>query len=159
MLDPSSSRAMTRCSTETYSSLSRLASRSAASSRRESRWVTNTCPGAAPGPGDAGPAAELGLHVLAQPVRVGAACASSRGDQALALVQQRQQQVLAVDLGVAETERLGLRVVQCLLRLLGQAVQVQSISSSGCVASVRCDRLELRDPVEQVDAQGRARRS
>ena len=36
-------------------------------------------------------------------------------DQALTLVQQRQQQVLAVDLGVTKTQRLGLRVVQCLL--------------------------------------------
>ena len=35
--DPSSIRAMTRCSTETYSSFSRRASRVAASIRRESR--------------------------------------------------------------------------------------------------------------------------
>ena len=40
--EPSSARASSRCSTETYSSLSRLASRSAASSSRASRWVTKT---------------------------------------------------------------------------------------------------------------------
>ncbi len=48
--EPSSTSAITRCSTETYSSLSRFASRSAASSSRLRRWVTITCPGAAPGP-------------------------------------------------------------------------------------------------------------
>ncbi len=46
----SSARASRRCSTDTYSSLRRLASRSAASSRWARRWVTKTWPGAAPGP-------------------------------------------------------------------------------------------------------------
>ena len=45
-------------------------------------------------------------------------------DQAVGLVEQREQQVLDVDLGVAEAHRLGLRVVDGLLGLLGQPVDV-----------------------------------
>ena len=44
--------ARSRCSTETYSSLSRLASRSAASSSRASRWVTDDLARGGAGPGD-----------------------------------------------------------------------------------------------------------
>ncbi|MCY1226937.1 hypothetical protein D9M72_391870 [compost metagenome] len=47
---PSSASATSRCSTETYSSLSRLASRSAASRSVPSLRLTYTWPGAAPGP-------------------------------------------------------------------------------------------------------------
>ena len=119
-----------RCSTETYSSLSRFASRSAASSSRDSRWVTKTWPGAAPGPVTRGPAAAA-RPPAAPRSRSGSApaAASSRGHQPVGLVEQGQQQVLAVDLGVAEAQRLGLRVVQGLLGLLGQAVQVHGRAS------------------------------
>ena len=44
--------------------------------------------------------------------------------ETLGLPQQRQQQVLAVDFGVAEAQRDRLRVVQRFLRFLGQAVRV-----------------------------------
>src|SRR4029453_18290472 len=70
------------------------------------------------------PAAQLSLHVLTQPVRIRPCAAKQWPDQALALVQQCQEQVLSIYLGVTEAERLGLRVMQCLLRLLSQTVQV-----------------------------------
>ena len=61
---------------------------------------------------DPGAPRELGLQRRSQPVRIGAGLAQQPGSDALGLVEQRQQQVLAVDLGVPEAERLGLRVVQ-----------------------------------------------
>jgi uncharacterized protein YjiS (DUF1127 family) len=56
-------------------------------------------------------------------------------------------------LGVAEAQRLGLGVVQRLLRLLGQAVHVHRRRSSvdGRAAGRALRRLELGDAVEQVD--------
>ncbi len=62
---------------------------------------------------DPGPPRELGLQGRPQPVRIGAGLAEQPGRDALGLVEQREEQVLAVDLGVPEAERLGLRVVQC----------------------------------------------
>ena len=70
------------------------------------------------------PAAELGLHVGAQGVGVGAGLGQQPTGQALGLVEQGEQQMLPVDLGVAEPQRLGLSVVEGLLRLLGQSVEV-----------------------------------
>ena len=81
-------------------------------------------PGRHAGPADPRAAAELGLQVLAQPVRIGSRPGEQRRDQALRLVEQCQQQVLPVHLDVAEAQRLGLGVVQSLLRLLGQSVHV-----------------------------------
>ena len=69
-------------------------------------------------------AGQLGLQVGPQPVRVGARLAEQPGRDAIGLVEQGEQQVLAVDLGVPEAQRLGLRVVQRFLRLLRQAVRV-----------------------------------
>ncbi len=51
------------------------------------------------------------------------ACCNRRRHQAVGLIDQRQQEVLAVDLGVTEAHRLRLRIVQGLLRLLGQTAQ------------------------------------
>ena len=153
--DPSSSRATTRCSTDTYSSLSRLASRSAASSSAGQPLGDVTWPGSAPGPLTRGRRLELGLQVLTQPVRVGARPSQQPRDQPLALLEQRQQQVLAVHLGVAEPQRLGLGVVQGFLRLLRQSVQVHRTPLSGSVAPLR--PLELSDPVEQVHHQAERR--
>ena len=61
---------------------------------------------------DPRPPRELGLQRRPQPVRIGAGLAQQPGDDALGLVEQGEQQVLAVDLGVPEAERLGLRVVE-----------------------------------------------
>ncbi len=64
---------------------------------------------------DPGPPAQLGLQGLSQPVRISPGLAEQPGDDALGLIQQRDEQMLDVDLGVAEAERLRLRVVQCFL--------------------------------------------
>ena len=69
-------------------------------------------PGARARAGDPGPPAEFGLQRGAQPVRVRAGLAEQPGSDALGLVEQREEQVLGVHLGVPEAERLGLRVVQ-----------------------------------------------
>jgi hypothetical protein len=102
---PSARSARSRCSTETYSSLGRVEQagqplRNADLSRAHARAA------------DPGAPRELGLQRRSQPVRIGAGLAQQPGSDALGLVEQRQQQVLAVDLGVPEAERLGLRVVE-----------------------------------------------
>src|SRR6202012_1740186 len=56
------------------------------------------------------------------------------GHEAVGLVHQREQQVLRIHLGVAVTKRLGLRVVQRLLRLERQPVWIHLITS--CLACV-----------------------
>ena len=81
-------------------------------------------PGARAGAGDPGPPAEFGLHRGVQPVRVRAGLAEQPGGDALGLVEQREEQVLGVHLGVTEAEGLGLGVVQCFGRLLGQVIGV-----------------------------------
>ena len=124
VVEPSASIAMMRCSTETYSSLSLLASCSAVSSRRASRCVILICPGFTPGPLTLGRLRELGLQCLPQPVRIRAGLAEQPGNDALGLVKQREQQMLNVHLGVPEAKRLGLRVVQCFLRFLRQVARV-----------------------------------
>ena len=74
--------------------------------------------------GDPGTPGELRFQRRAQPVGVRAGLGEQPGSDPLRLVEQRQQQVLAVHLGMPETERLRLRVVQRLLRFLRQAVRV-----------------------------------
>ena len=100
--DPSSARAITRCSTETYSSLSRFASRSAASSSRASRWVTIHLTGGRAGAADLRPAGQFTLQIGAERVEVRAGLFEQPGHQPVRLVEQGEQQVLAVDLGVAD---------------------------------------------------------
>ncbi len=81
--------------------------------------MTLTWPGFAPGPLTRGPPAQLGLERPAQPVRISAGLGEQPGDDALGLVQQGEQQVLAVHFGVPEAQRLGLRVVQRFLLTSG----------------------------------------
>jgi hypothetical protein len=69
-------------------------------------------PGGRSGAADPRPAAQLGFHLGTQRVGIGTGRGQQAGYQSLGLVEQRQQQVLAVDLGVPEAERLGLGVVQ-----------------------------------------------
>ena len=57
--------------------------------------------------------------------------------EAVGLLEQREQQVRGVHLGVSVAQRLGLRVVQCLLALQGQAVGVHVITSYGVVGGAR----------------------
>ena len=111
---------------------------SAASSRRASRCVTKTWPGAAPGPVTCGRRPSSASSSVRSRSGSAPACLQQPRHQALGLVEQREQQVLAVDLGVAEAQRLGLRVVQRLLGLLGQAVHVHGRHSS---AVGRCPEL------------------
>ena len=64
VLPESASKASSRCSTETYSSLSRLASSCALTRARCSRWVTKIFPLSAPGPETRGRLAEFGFEAL-----------------------------------------------------------------------------------------------
>ena len=73
---------------------------------------------------DPRPPRELGLQVRPQTAGVAARGLQQPRRQPLGLIEQRQQQVLAVNLGVPEAQRPGLRVVQRFLGLLGQAVRV-----------------------------------
>src|SRR6185312_16622504 len=73
---------------------------------------------------DPGTPGQLAFQRLAQPVRIRARLAEQPGGDALSLIEQREKQVLAVYLGVAEAQRLGLRVVQRFLRLLRQVARV-----------------------------------
>ena len=76
------------------------------------------------GAGDAGPPTEVGLDVGPQPVGIGARLAQQPGHEPVGLLEQGQQQVLAVHLGVAGPDGDGLRLLQRLLRLLGQSLRV-----------------------------------
>ena len=62
-----------------------------------------------------GTALEVRLDVGAEPVRVGSGRGEQARHQAVRLLQQRQQQVLAVGFGVPVPDGLGLGVLQCLL--------------------------------------------
>ena len=74
--------------------------------------------------GHPGTAAELGLDVVSERARVSANLADEARHQTVWLPEERQQEVLSVDLAVTEPQRHRLRVVQCLLGLGGQAVHV-----------------------------------
>ena len=65
--------------------------------------------------GDARSATQLRFEVAPHGARIGTGPFEQSGYEPLGLVEERQQQVLAVDLGVAESQRLGLGVVQGLL--------------------------------------------
>ena len=91
---------------------------------RDSRWVTITWPGCTPGPLTLGRRDSSASTSAFRRVGVGARLRQQPGHQPLGLVEEGQEQVLAVHFGVAESQRLGLGVVQGLLGLLGEAVQV-----------------------------------
>ena len=79
--------------------------------------ATRNLPGAAPGPLTRGRRASSRSSVGAQRAGVDVRRrSSSRGTEPVGLIEQREQQVLDVDLGVPVAQRLGLRVVQRLLR-------------------------------------------
>jgi hypothetical protein len=61
---------------------------------------------------DPGPPAQLGLQRAPQPVRIAPGLAEQPRDDALGLIKQGEEQMLDVDFGMAEAERLGLRIVQ-----------------------------------------------
>ena len=61
---------------------------------------------------DPGPPAQLGLQRAPQPVRITPGLAEQPRDDALGLIEQGEEQMLDVDFGMAEAERLGLRIMQ-----------------------------------------------
>ena len=75
-------------------------------------------------PGHAGTPRQLAFQVRPQAVGVGPGLCHQTRHEPVGLVEEGEEEVLAVDLGVAEAQRLGLGVVQRLLRLLGEAVHV-----------------------------------
>jgi hypothetical protein len=86
---------------------------------------------ARPGPAHARPGGEAALDVRLEGGRGDARPLEQPRHETVGLRQERQQEVLDVDLGVAVAERPGLRVVQCLLHLLGQQVGIHAITSGG----------------------------
>jgi len=85
--------------------------------------------GCRPWPADARASFEMLLDCGAQRSHVDLGAGQQARDQPLGLVQQREQQVLDVDFGMPVAQGLGLRVVQSLLRLLGQPVGVHVLTS------------------------------
>ena len=73
------------------------------------------------GPGAAGvrPSLQLSFKTGPHQLRVGARLREQSRDQALGLVEEGEQEVLTVYLGVPVPERFGLSVLQCFLGLLG----------------------------------------
>ena len=72
----------------------------------------------------AGSSRQFGFELCQHSVGVDPDLCHQPASQTVGLLDQGEQKVLAVDLGVAEAQRLGLGVVQRLLRLLGEAVHV-----------------------------------
>ena len=79
--------------------------------------------------GHARPALEVALERLAHGLVVHLGPREQARDQAVALVEEGQQQVLDVGLGVAEPQGLRLRLLDGLLRPLGQRARVHVTSS------------------------------
>ena len=75
-------------------------------------------------------ASELCFHLGVQPIRVGAGLAKEARREPVRLIEQCQQQMFAVDLGVTEPQGFRLGVLQRLLRLLGQCVRVHLLPPS-----------------------------
>ena len=116
--------------------------------------MRNTCPGAEPGPRHAGAPRQLAFQIRPQAVGVGPGLCHQTRHEPVGLVEEGEEEVLTVDLGVAEAQRLGLGVVQRLLRLLGEPVHVHGRGrpSFGAVGwpPALCG-LQTGDPVEEID--------
>ncbi len=97
---------------------------------------------------DLGSAGQFGLDVAPHRVRIRPDGGDQTGYEALGLVEQGEQQVFPVDLGVPQTQRLGLGVVECFLRLLGQPVHVHGVllerRNSVSSSSMRSSRSSTR---------------
>ena len=76
------------------------------------------------GPGHARPAPQVAFDASAQLFDVDAHAGEQPHRDTVRLIEQAQQQVLAVDVGVAVPHRFGLGFVQRLLGFLGESVQV-----------------------------------
>ncbi|GAB2856285.1 hypothetical protein GCM10027176_68270 [Actinoallomurus bryophytorum] len=75
--------------------------------------------------------AEVGLHLAAQQSRIDVRPLEQPWRQAVGLVEQGHRQMLRVDVAVSPLDRVGLRGLERLLRLLGQLVQVHDRSPGG----------------------------
>ena len=111
-------------------------------------------PGARARPADPRTALQSTLHRRAQGAGVDIGPGQQPRDEPFRLLEQRQQQVGGVDLGVPEAQRLGLRVVQRLLGLDGQAVRVHVITSCcvlpGARAASSCSSRSIRASSSQA---------
>ena len=85
----------------------------------------------APDPLTRGRRGQVALEIGLQRAVVDPCALQQPRDETVGLCQQCQQHVLDVDLRVAVAERPGLRIVQGLLRLLGQQVRIHAITSGG----------------------------
>ena len=71
-----------------------------------------------------GAAAQVGFDLGAQPIGVGTRLGEQPGDEPVRLIEEGEQEMLPVDLGVPEAQRNGLGFLQRFLGLLGQSVHV-----------------------------------
>ncbi len=85
---------------------------------------------------DPGPAAERGFDLGDQLLWVAAQPKHDLRHDAVRLLQQRQQQVLGLDLRVVIGFRLRLRLDQCFLRALGEFVLSHIIHPHSCLPQV-----------------------
>ena len=99
-----------------------------------------------PRTGNAWTPGQLTLQLGLQTAGVGADLRHQPRHEPVRLIEEGEEEMFPVDLGVAEPQRLGLSVVQCLLRLLGEPVHVhgrpprgRAVSGGGrrCAASMR----------------------
>ena len=111
------------CSVERYSSSSCSRSLSAFSSTRNA--LAPSCASRTVAPLTCGSLAERLVDAAAHRADVDADALEHAGDDALGLVEQRAQQVLGRDLGVARVARQRLRGAERLLGLAGELVRVE----------------------------------
>ena len=145
------SAASSRCSTETYSSLSFLASSSASASSLLNRPRDVHVLGRTGRAGDARQLLQFALELDRQRVDRHAGLLQDGRGQALLLVEQRQQDVFDVDLLVVQPGRELLRPRRALAGLLGELVQVHRVflpPASG-TGGGRC---RLEGPIAPADS-------
>ena len=117
-------------------------------------WGDAHLAGATPGPLTRGHRSSSTLQVAGQRLRVRSRLLEEPAGEPVGLLEQREKEVFTVDFGVPEPQRLGLSVVQRLLRLLGELIDVHVIlRCAGCVAAPATGVWLAAMPIEQVQDQ------
>jgi hypothetical protein len=86
-----------------------------------------------PRSGDPGALREVAIQILAKPVDVCTHLTEHPRHETVVLSQESVEEMLAVDLGVAQSRREGLAFSQGLLGLLGESIQIHTTSWSRLV--------------------------
>ena len=138
--------ARSRCSTETYSSLSRLASSSARDQDLLQPLGEVDLARLDARAGDLGPARQLALDLGLERLGGRLHAGEQAGHEPLGLLQEGEEKVLAVDLLVAIAKRFGLGALERLLGFLGQLVDIHSVIPS-CLPLILGCRTALLPPL------------